>query len=168
MQLVSAHKLDHVLRRTLTHINAAPYSLSTTDTVSGLSSPEFMNTFGMSIPSYTAALKFYLKKILTDILAFLFLTMAILMLIFMICATRTNVVYTLIFLSLILVFLLLTAGYWQSAEGNASVGGRCVKVSGSPAFTIRDLKYEVLIHMYFLYREPELHCSSRVCLVFIC
>jgi uncharacterized protein len=71
-------------------------------------------------------------KILTHIPAFLFLTMAILMLIFMICATRTNIVYTLIFLSLIVVFLLLTAGYWQSAEGNAATGGRCIVVSSSP------------------------------------
>jgi succinate-acetate transporter protein len=67
--------------------------------------------------------------------------MAILMLIFMICATRTNVVYTLIFLSLILVFLLLTAGYWQLAEGNTRVGGRCIKVSIPPVLTMRDAKY---------------------------
>lgn len=31
-------------------IYAAPYSSSATDTVSGLSNPEFMNTFGMFIP----------------------------------------------------------------------------------------------------------------------
>lgn len=51
------------------------------------------------------------------------------MLIFMVCATRTNAVYTLIFLSLILVFLLLTAGYWRGAEGNTAVSSRCIKVS---------------------------------------
>jgi len=55
--------------------------------------------------------------------------MAVLMLIFMICATRTNVVYTFIFLSLLLVFLLLTAAYWQLGQGNVTVGNRCVKVS---------------------------------------
>lgn len=109
---------------------------------------------------YTAAHKLYFK-ILTRIPAFLFLTMAILMLIFMICATRTNIVYTLIFLSLIVVFLLLTAGYWQSAEGNAAVGGRCIKVSTSPVFIVRDAEW-VLIHMYLLHRERELHYSSRV------
>jgi succinate-acetate transporter protein len=65
---------------------AAPYSTSGTDTISGLSSPSFMTTY-----------------------AFLFITMAVLMLIFMICATRTNMVYTLIFLSLLLVFLLLSS-----------------------------------------------------------
>lgn len=69
--------------------------------------------------------------------------MAILMVIFMICATRTNIVYTLIFLSLTLVFLLLTAGYWQLADGNASVGGRCIKVSSSPVLSIRDVKYKI-------------------------
>lgn len=51
------------------------------------------------------------------------------MLIFMICATRTNVIYTLIFLSLFLVFILLTSGYWKLGEGNMGAGDRCVKVS---------------------------------------
>jgi succinate-acetate transporter protein len=55
--------------------------------------------------------------------------MAVLMLIFMICATRTNVVYTLIFLTLLVVFLLLSAAYWLLAEGNSAGGNKCVKVS---------------------------------------
>lgn len=54
------------------------------------------------------------------------------MLIFMICATRTNLVYTLIFLSLLMVFLLLSAAYWTLGEGRAAVGGRCVKVINTP------------------------------------
>jgi succinate-acetate transporter protein len=54
--------------------------------------------------------------------------MAILMLIFLICATRTNLVYTFIFLTLLLVFLFLSAGYWRLGEGDAVVGDRCVKV----------------------------------------
>ena len=52
----------------------------------------------------------------------------------MICATRINVVYTLIFLSLLLVFLLLSAAYWQLGQGNAAIGDRCVKVSIAPRF----------------------------------
>lgn len=55
--------------------------------------------------------------------------MAVLMLIFMICATRTNVVYTLIFLSLLLVFILLSSAYWRLGLGDAAVGNRCVIVS---------------------------------------
>ncbi|KUL87763.1 hypothetical protein ZTR_03161 [Talaromyces verruculosus] len=105
---------------------AAPYSASATDTVSGLSNPEFMNTF-----------------------AFLFLTMAILMLIFMICATRTNIVYTLIFLSLIVVFLLLTAGYWQSAEGNTATGGRCIVGAGASLFVASLFGFYLLIVQLF-------------------
>ena len=58
--------------------------------------------------------------------------MAVLMLIFMICATRINVVYTLIFLCLLLVFLLLSSAYWELGQGNAAVGDRCVKVSINP------------------------------------
>lgn len=58
--------------------------------------------------------------------------MAVLMLIFMICATRINVVYTLIFLCLLLVFLLLSSAYWALGQANAAVGDRCVKVSIYP------------------------------------
>lgn len=58
--------------------------------------------------------------------------MAVLMLIFMICATRINVVFTLIFLSLLMVFLLLSGAYWELGQGNAAVGDRCVKVSINP------------------------------------
>lgn len=105
---------------------AAPYSTSSTDTVAGLSSPEFMNTF-----------------------AFLFLTMAVLMIIFMICATRTNIVYTLIFLTLIIVFVLLTAGYWQLADGNSSAGGRCIKGSGASLFVASLFGFYLLIVQLF-------------------
>lgn len=58
--------------------------------------------------------------------------MAVMMLIFMICATRTNVVYTLIFLSLLLVFLLLSSAYWRLGAGDALSGNRCVVVSAFP------------------------------------
>jgi succinate-acetate transporter protein len=54
--------------------------------------------------------------------------MAILMLIFLVCATRTNLVYTFIFFTLLLVFLFLSAGYWRLGEGDVVVGDRCVKV----------------------------------------
>lgn len=55
--------------------------------------------------------------------------MGFLMLIFMVCATRTNIVYTLIFLALLIVFILLSAAYWTIAAGNTAVGNRCVKVN---------------------------------------
>ncbi|KAF9253759.1 hypothetical protein DTO013E5_2178 [Penicillium roqueforti] len=105
---------------------AAPYSSSTTDTAAGLASESFMNTY-----------------------AFLFITMAVLMFIFMICATRINVVYTLIFLSLLMVFLLLSAAYWQLGQGNASVGDRCVKGAGASLFVASLLGFYLLIVQLF-------------------
>ncbi|KAJ5896100.1 uncharacterized protein N7473_005499 [Penicillium subrubescens] len=105
---------------------AAPYSASTTDTVAGLSSAGFMNTY-----------------------AFLFITMAVLMLIFMICATRTNVVYTLIFLTLLVVFLLLSSAYWLLAEGNSAGGNKCVKGAGASLFVASLLGFYLLIVQLF-------------------
>lgn len=65
--------------------------------------------------------------------------MAVLMLIFMVCATRTNVVFTLIFLLLTIVFLLLCGAYWTLGEGSggsAAVAARCVKVSTTRRFKL--------------------------------
>lgn len=105
---------------------AAPYSSSRTDTAAGLASESFMNTY-----------------------AFLFITMAVLMLIFMICATRINVVFTLIFLSLLMVFLLLSAAYWVLGQGNAATGDRCVKGAGASLFVASLLGFYLLIVQLF-------------------
>ncbi|KAJ5333102.1 GPR1/FUN34/yaaH protein [Penicillium brevicompactum] len=104
----------------------APYSSSGTDTAAGLASESFMNTY-----------------------AFLFITMAVLMVIFMICATRINVVYTLIFLSLLLVFLFLSAAYWQLGQANSIVGNRCVKGAGGSLFVASLLGFYLLIVQLF-------------------
>ncbi|KAJ5291915.1 hypothetical protein N7478_001166 [Penicillium angulare] len=113
---------------------AAPYSASATDTAAGLASAGFMNTY-----------------------AFLFITMAVLMLIFMICATRTNMVYTLIFLSLLLVFLLLSGAYWDLGGGNAVVGERCVKGAGAALFVASLLGFYLLIVQLFEALEFPFH-----------
>ncbi|KAJ5826572.1 GPR1/FUN34/yaaH protein [Penicillium robsamsonii] len=105
---------------------AAPYSSSGTDTAAGLASEAFMNTY-----------------------AFLFITMAVLMLIFLICSTRINVVYTAIFLFLLLVFLLLSSAYWQLGQGNAAIGGRCVKGAGASLFVASLLGFYLLIIQLF-------------------
>ncbi|KAL2870273.1 transcriptional activator of ethanol catabolism AlcS [Aspergillus lucknowensis] len=105
---------------------AAPYSSSATDTVAGLTSASFMNTY-----------------------AFLYITMAVLMLVFLICATRTNAVYTLIFLTLLLTFLFLSAGYWCLGDGDAVVGRRCVKGAGASLFVASLLGFYLLIAQLF-------------------
>lgn len=61
--------------------------------------------------------------------AFFYLSMAILMIIFLICATRTNAVFVLIFAALTMVFLLLTGAYWRLAVADSLVGNRLVVVS---------------------------------------
>ncbi|KAJ5188147.1 GPR1/FUN34/yaaH protein [Penicillium cf. griseofulvum] len=101
---------------------AAPYSSSGTDTAAGLASEAFMNTY-----------------------AFLFITMAVLMLIFLVCSTRINVVYTLIFVFLLLVFLFLSAAYWQLGQGNTAIGNRCIKGAGATLFVASLFGFYLLI-----------------------
>ncbi|KAJ5134975.1 hypothetical protein N7526_006340 [Penicillium atrosanguineum] len=127
---------------------AAPYSPSTTNTAAGLASSSFMNTYGIfeHLPSNFYATALTLEM---TILAFLFLTMAILMLIFMICATRTNIVYTLIFLTLFLVFILLTSAYWKLSEGDSIAGNSCVKGAGASLFVASLLGFYLLTVQLF-------------------
>lgn len=62
-------------------------------------------------------------------IAFFFLFMAVLMVIYMVCATRINVVFFLIFAALIVFFSLLAAGYWRLGLGDAVIGNRLMVVS---------------------------------------
>ena len=55
--------------------------------------------------------------------------MGLLMLIYALCATRTNAVYVAIFTSLILVFTLLAAAYWKLGKEDAVAGNRLTVVS---------------------------------------
>lgn len=55
--------------------------------------------------------------------------MAVLMVIYMVCATRINVVFFLIFLGLAVFFVLLAAGYWRLGLEDAIVGNRLMVVS---------------------------------------
>ncbi|UDD57220.1 hypothetical protein AFCA_004728 [Aspergillus flavus] len=105
---------------------AAPYSTSTTNTMEGLQSPEFLNTY-----------------------AFLFIAMAILVTIYMICATRTNLVYVLIFAALILVFVCLAAAYWRLADGDTVVGNRLVVGAGAALFVASLLGFYLLVVQLF-------------------
>jgi uncharacterized membrane protein len=53
------------------------------------------------------------------------------MLIFLICATRTNALYVAIFTTLTLVFVFLAGAYWRLAVADALVGNRLVVVCPS-------------------------------------
>jgi succinate-acetate transporter protein len=70
-------------------------------------------------------------------LAFVFLFMGVLCFIFLVCSLRTNVVFVVIFLSLMLAFFLLTGGYMALASdftGNADKAGKLIIVSSTMAW----------------------------------
>lgn len=54
--------------------------------------------------------------------------MAVLMLLYAVCATRTNIVYVILFTSLIVVFSLLAAAYWHLGKGDLAGGQRLTVV----------------------------------------
>ncbi|KAJ5771435.1 uncharacterized protein N7511_003486 [Penicillium nucicola] len=100
---------------------AAPYSPSTTDLVAGLHSPGYTNTF-----------------------AFFLVFMAVLMLIYTLCATRTNLVYVILFADLVVVFSLLAAAYWKLGRGDASAGERLTVGGGAALFLASMLGFYLL------------------------
>lgn len=95
--------------------------------------------------------------------AFLFVSMGVLMLIFTVCATRTNVALVLVFLSLFMVFVMLSAAYWRLGLGDSVVGNRCVVVSILHRLSIFRSKFEEeQQNLTRLFRVVELHYSSLV------
>jgi succinate-acetate transporter protein len=66
-----------------------------------------------------------------DSVAFYFLFVGILSLVFLICSVRTNIVFMGIFLGLVIDFSLLAGTYWQVGNGNAALAGRLQIAAGA-------------------------------------
>ncbi|KAJ5937511.1 hypothetical protein N7454_003853 [Penicillium verhagenii] len=91
--------------------SAAPYSADGTNTLAGLHGAGFVDTF-----------------------AFFFVFMALLMLIYTVCATRTNLVFVLKFTSLVFVFSLLAAAYWKLGLKDEAAANRLTVGAGVALF----------------------------------
>jgi len=66
--------------------------------------------------------------------AFFQLFMGVLCFVYMICALRTNVVFVLIFATLVPAFGCLAGAYWQLALGNAALATKLQVVAGALTF----------------------------------
>jgi len=66
--------------------------------------------------------------------AFFLLAMGLLCLIYLICSLRTNIVFFLIFFTLVIVFGLLSGAYWQLSNANDVLAGKLIVAAGAFAF----------------------------------
>ena len=66
--------------------------------------------------------------------AFFLLYMGLICFVYLICAVRTNIVFCLIFATLVPAFCCLAGSFWQSAQGNASLGLRLQHAGGGLTF----------------------------------
>ena len=57
--------------------------------------------------------------------------MGLLCLVYLVASLRTNIIFVIIFATLVIAFGLLAGAYWQIAQGAAALGGRLVIVSCS-------------------------------------
>lgn len=63
--------------------------------------------------------------------------MGLLCFIYLIAALRTNIIFVVIFATLVTAFCLLAGAYWQLAEGNTGLGGKLVIVRAlAPQYAI--------------------------------
>jgi len=67
-------------------------------------------------------------------IAFFMICMGLLCLIYLICSLRTNIVFFLIFFTLVPAFGLLGGTFLNAAQGNAAVAARCQEAAGAFAF----------------------------------
>ncbi|KAK8210118.1 hypothetical protein M8818_003605 [Zalaria obscura] len=66
--------------------------------------------------------------------AFFQLWMGVLCLVYFICSLRTNVVFSLIFITLVFAFGCLAGAYWQNAMGNTVAAGHLIVAAGAITF----------------------------------
>lgn len=60
--------------------------------------------------------------------------MGLLCLVYLVLSLRTNVVFFIIFLTLVIAFSCLSGAYWQLSNGNTALAGRLQKTAGAFAF----------------------------------
>jgi hypothetical protein len=60
---------------------------------------------------------------------FFLISMGFLCLLYLILSLRTNVVFAVIFFTLVIAFALLTGVYWHTAQGNADIASKLLTVS---------------------------------------
>jgi len=77
---------------------------------------------GLAAPAFNASFGFWL------------LFMGVLCFIYLICSVRTNIVFVVIFASLVVAFGLLTGAYWNIALGNAEFAGKLIVGAGAATF----------------------------------
>ncbi|KAH8690600.1 GPR1/FUN34/yaaH family-domain-containing protein [Talaromyces proteolyticus] len=82
-----------------------------TSSASGTPSPEFYSSY-----------------------AFFFVFMALLSLIFLVCGIRTNIMFEVVFMTLVLGFTCLAGAYWQLANGNADIATKVQTAAGAFLF----------------------------------
>jgi hypothetical protein len=75
-----------------------------------------------------------MTRLLTTLTAYFMIAMGILCLIYLICSIRTNLIFFLIFFSLVPAFGLLAAAFLHAAKGNAGIAGKCQEAAGAFTF----------------------------------
>lgn len=81
--------------------------------------------------------------------AFFLLSMGFLSLMFAICCLRTNICLAVVEWALTIVFSLLAATFWQTANGNAAVAGKCLIAAGAFGFVACAAGWWILFALTF-------------------
>jgi succinate-acetate transporter protein len=75
-----------------------------------------------------------MTSLLTSILGYFMICMGILCLIYLVCSIRTNLVFFLIFFTLVPAFGLLAGAFLNAAEGHVAIALKCQEAAGAFTF----------------------------------
>jgi hypothetical protein len=94
--------------------------------------------------------------------AYFMIAMGILCLIYLICSIRTNLIFFLIFFSLVPAFGLLAGAFLHAAKGNAAIAGKCQEAAGAFTFVT------CMCGWYFPFDLPrKLHLAAIEMFVYV-
>jgi succinate-acetate transporter protein len=84
-------------------------------------------------------------RILIDSSGYLMISMGMLCLVYLICSIRTNLVFFLIFFTLVPAFGLLAGTFFQTAKGNLAIAAKCEEAAGAFTFVTCLLGWYILM-----------------------
>lgn len=91
------------------------------------------------------------------------ISMSLLCLVYLVCSIRTNLIFFLIFFTLVPAFALLAGAYFNAAKGNAGTAAKCQEAGGAFAFVTCLLGWYILMAIMLASVDFPFDLPSKSC-----
>jgi succinate-acetate transporter protein len=99
----------------------------------------------LALVSYTVPRAAVATNVLMIDIAYFMICMGILCFVYLICSIRTNLIFFLIFFTLVPAFGLLAGAFLNAAQGKASIAAKCQEAAGAFTFVTCLLGWYILL-----------------------